>query len=157
MTIRSIAKPPDPTRRLPWSSRRGRRFHREDIALTHFSLNGAATPRPSSIPNRPMLDARIGRRRSALAVIEPDMSAACETEALGARSRTGAPQARRLSPAEMEGGSTCRGLFRAYRGRARKSDDRHPVSPDTVVACCIAAQFYCLCLETPVWLTRFES
>jgi hypothetical protein len=157
MTIGSIAKPPDPTWRLPWSSRRGGRFHREDIVLTHFSLNGAATSRPSSISNRPMLDARIGRRRSVLAVIEPDMRAARETEAVRARSRTGTPQAQRFSPAEMEGGSTCRGLLWACRGRARKADDRHPVSPDTVVACSIVGELYYLCLETPVWLTRFES
>jgi hypothetical protein len=93
----------------------------------------------------------------ALAVIEPDMTAARETEAVGTGSRTGAPHGRRFSRAGMEGGSTSRGLFWAYRGRARKSDDRHLVSPDTVVACCIAAELYCLCLETPVWLTRFES
>jgi hypothetical protein len=66
MTIRSIAKPPDPTQRLPWSSRRGRRFHFEDIVKTHFSLNGAATARPSSIVDRPMLEDRappLGVRR----------------------------------------------------------------------------------------------
>jgi hypothetical protein len=64
MTIRSIAKPPDAIAAPAPVIAPGQAFHREDIVMTHFSLNGAATPRPSSIVNRPMLDARIGRRRA---------------------------------------------------------------------------------------------
>jgi hypothetical protein len=63
-----------------------------------FSSDGAATPRPSSILSRPVLDARmldarmlgaqIGRRRTALAALEAEMTAACEADAIGTRSRT---------------------------------------------------------------------
>jgi hypothetical protein len=87
MTIRSIAKPPDPTRRLFRSSRRDRRFHREDIAMTHFSLNGAATPLTVIDPQSPDAGCPDQSSPRALAVIEPDMSAARETGALGGRAR----------------------------------------------------------------------
>ena len=64
--------------------------------MTQFSSEAATTPRPSSILSRPVLDARlldaeIGRRRAALAALVAEMITACEAEALGARSRTGAP------------------------------------------------------------------
>jgi hypothetical protein len=54
--------------------------------MTQFSADRAATPPPSSVLTRPMLDAQIGRRRAALA----EITAACQAEAIGARSRTGA-------------------------------------------------------------------
>ena len=61
--------------------------------MIQLSSDGAAAPRPPSILSRPMLDARmldaqIGRRRAALAALEAEMTAACEAEVLGARSRT---------------------------------------------------------------------
>ena len=64
--------------------------------MTQFSSDATTTPRPSSILSRPVLDARmldaeIGRRRAALAALVAKMIAACDAEALGARSRTGAP------------------------------------------------------------------
>ena len=63
--------------------------------MIQLSSDGAAAPRPPSILSRPMLDARmldaqIGRRRAALAALEAEMTAACEAEVLGARSRTSA-------------------------------------------------------------------
>lgn len=63
--------------------------------MIQFSSDGAATPRSSSILSRPVLDARmlgaqIGRRRTALAALEAEMTAACEADAIGTRSRTSA-------------------------------------------------------------------
>jgi hypothetical protein len=54
-----------------------------------FSEDGV-TPRLSSILNRPTLNAEIGRRRTVLAVLEAEMTAACEVEAVGTRSRMSA-------------------------------------------------------------------
>jgi hypothetical protein len=44
-----------------------------------------ATLRSSSILNRPVPNAEIGRRRAALAALKAEMAEACEAAALGAR------------------------------------------------------------------------
>ena len=64
--------------------------------MTRCFSDVAATPRTTSILGRPMLDARmldarIGRRRAALAALAAEMTAACEAEAIGTRSPTDAP------------------------------------------------------------------
>jgi len=54
--------------------------------MPHCFSDDGATPRRLSILSRAMLDAQIARRRAALAVLEAEMTAACESADLGARS-----------------------------------------------------------------------
>lgn len=88
--------------------------------MTQCFSDVAATPRPTSILDRPMLgarmlDARIGRRRAALAALAAEMTAACEAEAIGTRSRTDAP----ADPAGWDRATWHRYLAAAMRLEAR--------------------------------------
>jgi hypothetical protein len=67
------------------------RFNPEDIAMTLRSLDGAVMPRSIVAFSEQALTPHIVRRRAALAVLEAEMIAACETAALGTRSVTDGP------------------------------------------------------------------
>jgi hypothetical protein len=65
--------------------------------MTHLPAAGGAMPSPSARPVSPhplsgqmLLTLQIASRRARLAALEAEMTAACETAALGARSRTNA-------------------------------------------------------------------
>jgi hypothetical protein len=58
--------------------------------MPHCFSDDGATSRALSILSRAMLDAQIARRRAALAVLEAEMTAACELADLGARLRASA-------------------------------------------------------------------